>query len=115
MDAASVGLRMRAGKLRHRCSLQSEQRTPDGMGGYVDGWAEIRPVWCEITTPTGRVSNVAQQLTAVVSAEIRVRPSADFVAGRRLVDGSITYRIEAVLPSNERDMMQLLCSSVANP
>jgi hypothetical protein len=50
-----------------------------------------------------------------VSAEIRVRPSADFVAGRRLVDGAITYRIEAVLPSNERDMMQLLCSSVANP
>lgn len=107
---------MRAGKLRHRCSLQSEQRTPDGMGGYVDGWAEIRPAWCEITTPTGRVSNVAQQLTAVVSAEIRARPSADLVAGRRLVHTRLgittTYLIEAALLDNESSMLRLLCSNV---
>ena len=85
------------------------------MGGYVDGWAEIRPVWCEITTPTGRVSNVAQQLTAVVTAEIRCRPAADLIAGRRLVVRGTTYRIEAALPDNTNSMMRLLCSSVANP
>lgn len=106
---------MRAGALRHRCSLQAEQKTSDGMGGWVIGWAELRQVWAEITTPTGRVETVAQQIQAVVSAEIRVRPSADLIAGRRLVSGGITYRIEAVLPSNKGDLMRLLCSSVAKP
>lgn len=101
--------------MRHRLTLQSQQRVPDGMGGYVEGWADLRQLWAEITTPTGRVETVAQQIQAVVSAEIRVRPSADFVAGRRLVSGGITYRIEAVLPSNKGDLMRLLCSSVANP
>lgn len=106
---------MRAGPLRHRCSLQAEQRTPDGMGGFVQGWAELRKVWTEITTPTGRVSNVAQQLTAVVSAEVRCRPATDLIAGRRIVGRGITYRIEAVLPDNDNSMVRLLCSSVANP
>ncbi|MCG6541745.1 phage head closure protein [Pseudomonas sp. KSR10] len=106
---------MRAGALRRRCSLQVEQRTGDGIGGYVSVWVELRKVWAEVTTPSGRVSNVAQQLAAVVTAEVRVRPSEDFIAGRRLVKGGMVYRIEAVLPSNKGDQMQLLCSSVANP
>jgi SPP1 family predicted phage head-tail adaptor len=105
---------LQAGKLRHRASLQAEQRTPDGMGGYVDGWAELRKVWAEITIPTGRVATVAQQLASVVSAEVRVRPSADFAAGQRLVSQGVTYRIEALLPNNN-DMLRLLCSSVVNP
>lgn len=106
---------MRAGQLRHRCSLQTEQRTPDGMGGYTDEWVELRKVWAEITTPTGRVSTVAQQITAVVTAEVRVRQAAVYIAGQRILIAGATYRIEAVLPSNNGDMMRLLCSSVANP
>lgn len=101
--------------MRHRCSLQADQRTPDGVGGYTQDWVELRKVWAEITLPTGRVSNVAQQLTAVVSAEIRARPAADLIAGRRLVARGITYRIEAALPDNVNSMVRLLCSSVANP
>lgn len=106
---------MRAGPLRHRLVLQAQQRTPDGMGGHVETWGALRHVWSEITTPTGRVANVAQQLTAVVSAEIRTRPAADLVAGRRLVGKNQTYTIQAVLPENDSSMLRLLCSSVANP
>jgi len=103
---------MRAGPLRHRLSLTAEQRTSDGMGGWQTGWVELRKVWAEVTLPTGRVEAVAQQLTAVVSAEIRCRPAADLVAGRRLTGRGVTYRIEAVLPDNTNSMMRLLCSSV---
>lgn len=106
---------MRAGTLRHRCSLQAEQSIPDGMGGQMCSWDEVRKVWSEITTPTGRVAVVAQQLTATVDAEIRCRPCAELQAGRRLVTRGVTYRIEAVLPDNVNSMVRLLCSSVANP
>lgn len=101
--------------MRHRLTLQSQQRVPDGMGGYVEGWAGLRQVWAEITTPTGRVSSVAQQLAAVVSAEIRTRPSADLIAGRRLVSRAATYTIQAALPDNDLSMIRLLCSNVTNP
>lgn len=106
---------MQAGKLRHRCSLQAEQRTLDGMGGYQQGWVELRQVWAEITIPTGRTEVVAQQLQAVVTAEIRTRPAADLVAGRRLVHGGVTYRIEAVLPATRNSLLRLLCSSIPQP
>lgn len=107
---------MRAGPLRHHATLQVEQRGSDGAGGGPATWVELRKVWCEITTPTGRVAPVANQLQAVVTAEIRARPAADLIAGRRLVHtrngATTTYRIEAALLDNENSMLRLLCSNV---
>lgn len=106
---------MRSGPLRHRCVLQEEQQQPDGMGGHSREWVEIRKVWAQVGMPTGRVASIAQQITPVVTAEIRCRPSPDFIAGRRLIHQGTAYRIEAVLPDNKNSMMRLLCSSVAHP
>ncbi|KRW62339.1 head-tail adaptor protein [Pseudomonas sp. TTU2014-080ASC] len=107
---------MRAGPLRHRVALHAQQRVPDGAGGYSEQWVELRKVWVEITTPTGRVATVAYQIQAVVSAEIRARPANDLQAGRRLVYArkgvTATYLIEAALPDNAHSMLRLLCSSV---
>ncbi|VVO22392.1 phage head closure protein [Pseudomonas fluorescens] len=103
---------MRAGPLRHRCSVQQQTRISDGMGGYKEGWAELRKIWAEITMPTGRTSVVAQQITALVTAEIRVRPAADLVAGVRIVHGEDRYLVEAALLDNEHSMLRLLCSLV---
>ncbi|MDD1982362.1 phage head closure protein [Pseudomonas asiatica] len=108
---------MRAGPLRHRCALQQEALVPDQGGGKAKFWVPIRDVWTEIQLPTGRVDPVANQIQAVISAEIRARFARDFKAGMRLTHKATgeTYLIEAVLPSNERDMLRLLCSSVINP
>lgn len=110
---------MRAGPLRHRCALQKPVRVKNRTGGFDVTWTEIGKLWAEITLPTGRIMPVAEQLTAVVSAEIRIRPRADAVAGNRIVHTvngvTTTYLIEAPLPNNERDMLRLLCSSVPNP
>lgn len=101
--------------MRHRCSVLSLQEIPDGYGGYSEGWVELRKVWAEITIPTGRTAVVAQQVVNLVTAEIRVRPAADLVAGLRVVDGAATYLVEAALPDNERSMLRLLCSNVPHP
>ena len=106
---------MRAGPLRNLCSLQAHQRIPDGMGGGAMVWTELRKVWTEITFPTSRTQVVAQQITRMVTAEIRCRPAADLVAGLRLVHKGITYTIEAVLPDNINSMLRLLCSSEPHP
>lgn len=110
---------MRAGPMRHRCALHKEVRTPNGSGGFIVAWAEIGMLWAEITLPTGRITPVAEQLKVVVTAEIRIRPRADAIAGNRLVHTekgvTTTYLIGAALVDNENSMLRLLCSNVPNP
>ena len=105
--------------MRNRCVLQKPVRVKNRTGGFDVTWSEVGKLWAEITLPTGRVVPVAEQLTAVVSAEIRIRPRSDAVAGNRMVHAvngvSTTYLIEAALLNNERDMLRLLCSNVPNP
>ncbi|MEG0632204.1 MAG: phage head closure protein [Pseudomonas sp.] len=110
---------MRAGPLRHRCTMQEPERVPNGSGGFLVTWVEVGKMWAEITMPTGRVSPVAEQLKVVVTAEIRVRPRADAVAGNRIVHTAkgitTTYLIGAALIDNGHSMLRLLCSNVPNP
>ncbi|WP_426117273.1 phage head closure protein [Pseudomonas sp. DSP3-2-2] len=106
---------MRAGPLRHHCTVQHATQVPDGFGGYKEAWAELRKVWAEITMPTGHTAAVAQQLDSLVTAEIRVRPAAQLVAGVRIVHGGTTYLVDAALFDNERSMLRLLCSNVPHP
>lgn len=108
---------MKAGPMRHRCRLFEPHREQNRSGGATVTWVEVGELWAEVTTPTGRVAPVAEQLQAVISAEIRVRPRSDIVAGWRLTEKrtGMTYKVEAALPNNERDMLRLLCSSVPNP
>jgi SPP1 family predicted phage head-tail adaptor len=87
----------------------------NASGGASRQWVSAGKIWAEITIPTGRVTPVAEQLQATVTAEIRMRHRADIVAGWRLTERGVTYQVEAVLPDNDRTMMRLLCSSVPNP
>lgn len=106
---------MRSGPMRHRCVLMQFQPVTRPGGGITESWVEFGKLWAEITIPTGRISAVADQLQAVVSAEIRVRHRAGVIAGMRLVHKTNTYRIEASLPDNDQTMLRLLCSNVVNP
>ncbi|WP_442109162.1 phage head closure protein [Pseudomonas sp. NUPR-001] len=108
---------MRAGPMRHRCRVLKLHREQNSSGGFDETWLEAGEIWAEVTTPTGRVSPVAEQLQVVISAEIRIRPRSDIEAGWRLAEKRTgkTYKVEAPLPNNERDMLRLLCSSVPNP
>ncbi|MFV3289125.1 head-tail adaptor protein [Pseudomonas sp. NY11955] len=108
---------MRAGPLRHRFEVthRHEERNKSG-GASVTWFPAARPeMWCEVRTPTGRVTAVAEKLSAVVTAEIIGRPRSDIVAGSRLIRRGVTYQVEAVLPDNDNTLMRLLCSSVPNP
>ena len=60
--------------MRHRCRIYKPHREQNRSGGATETWVEVGEVWAEVTTPTGRVSPVAEQLQAVISAEIRIRP-----------------------------------------
>ncbi|MFT8232387.1 phage head closure protein [Pseudomonas guariconensis] len=108
---------MRAGRLRHHCTLQSAEETRLAGAQRDIAWVKVVDLWAEITMPTGRTAAVADRLQAEVSAEILVRHRANIVAGMRLVHKATgdTYLIEASLSDNQRDLLRLLCSNVINP
>ena len=106
---------MRAGPLRHRCQVTRQELVRNASGGASKQWIEVGKLWAEITLPTGRITPVAEQLQATVTAEIRIRHRNDIAAGWQLTERGTTYQVEAVLPDNDRTMMRLLCSSVPNP
>ena len=41
------------GRLRHRLTLESASRTPDGGGGASETWSTVTEVWAEITPTSG--------------------------------------------------------------
>lgn len=110
---------MRAGPMRHRCTMFKPVLTKNKSGGSDVAWVEVGKLWAEITMPTGRIAPVAERLAAVIIAEIHVRPRADVVAGNRLVHTAkgitTTYVIGAALIDNENTMLRLPCSNVPNP
>lgn len=103
---------MRAGPLRHPCMLRGITETKDELGQPVKDWADIGKVWAEIRAPSGQMYEAASQMQAEVSAEINIRYRRDVVAGQHLVHDGITYEIVAPLPTNQRDMLKLMCKTV---
>ena len=104
---------MRAGPLRHLCTLRALTETKDELNQPVKGWADIGKVWAEIKTPSGRMYDAASQMQAQISAEINIRYRRDVVAGQHLVCDGITYEVIAPLPTNQRDMLKLMCKTVS--
>lgn len=104
---------MRAGPLRHLCLLRGLTETKDELNQPVKVWADIGKVWAEIKAPSGRMYEAASQMQAQISAEINIRYRRDVVAGQHLVCDGFTYEVIAPLPTNQRDMLKLMCKTVS--
>lgn len=85
--------------------LEERQRTPDGHGGYLEGWHPLGQVWAEVRPGVGReiagvevpLSQVGYRITlraAPMGAPSRPK------AGQRLRDAGRSFAILAVA---ERD------------
>ncbi|MGE8468309.1 MAG: phage head closure protein [Pseudomonas putida] len=84
----------------------------DALGQPAKVWNELGPIWAEINIPSGRMYEAASQMQVTVSAEINIRYRKDVVAGQHLVHDGITYEIVAPMPTNQRDMLKLMCKTV---
>lgn len=104
---------MQAGKLRHRVSIQ--RLTPgspeqDAGGTPDESWATIFSAWAEVAPLRGRELIAAQQVASEVTGTVRLRYRADFsiTAKDRVLFGTRTYDILAVVDTMERHIEWLL-------
>jgi len=98
------------GRLRHRLTLESASRTPDGGGGASETWTTVAEVWAEITPSGGTEVVDADALTGRVSHEIVFRYRADVAPVMRLRRGTRLFDIAAVIDIDERHRwLKCLC------
>ena len=100
----------RAGALRHRVSLESASKTPDGGGGSSIVWQEVAAVWVAITPLKGRELMAAGQFASRLTHEITMRYRAQVLPQMRLRKGNRIFAIKAVIDMDEKQRwLRVLC------
>lgn len=81
------------GQLDQRVTFQSATRTPDGMGGHAETWADIPSapnVWAKVKVETAREQEQAGRSVGVRAVLFTIRNRSDLDEGMRLVwDGEV--------------------------
>ena len=101
---------LKAGRLRHRVTLQSAADTADGGGGFTTVWSDVATVWASIEPLKGRERLFAQQLESPVSHRVTLRHRSGVTTAMRVKFGSRILNIRSVINAEERDRaLELLC------
>lgn len=107
---------MRAGRLRHRVTLETRSTSVDSLGARVDTWTTIATRRCDIKPLTGKENTADNAIEySRVTTEIRLRYDSNLSRLKphdRAVDYSqspaVVYDIESVINLMERDREILL-------
>lgn len=107
---------MKAGTLRDRIHIQ---RKTGGVDDYnqplPQGWENItaQRIAANVQHRSGLSTIKADAEVSIVRASIRIRRRADVTAGMRVLLGVAVYDIEAVLPGDTREHIDLVCKRVS--
>lgn len=104
---------MLAGKLKHRISLQSATTAKNTFGEDVQTWATYATVWAEVTPLNGRELLYAQQASSETSYRVSIRYNSSVAPTNRLVWGSKTLEVTAVINvgADNREL-ELMCREI---
>lgn len=104
---------MKIGELRHRITIQQLSRIPDDMGGYEEQWQDVVSLWAKIEPLRGRERFVAQQAQSEVTHRVITRYYSGIKPQMRVVYGSRSFDIEAVINVDEKnEWLELQCVEV---
>ena len=99
--------------LDQRATLQAMTLAPDGGGGYSESWQTVASVWVNVAPLGASDKFAADAMASRASHRILLRRRDDVVAGQRLVAGTRTFRIHAVLAESRREPhLTLLCEEL---
>lgn len=106
---------MSAGEFRHRIEVQTNTPTFDSHGGEIPSWATTNTIWASVQTLTGRKLEIARQINARASVEVRTRlcstGTGGFTTENRLLFGSRILEPIHTVNENERNVtLKGVCS-----
>lgn len=104
---------MRAGRLRHRVTIQEPTRTRNERGAEVLSWSDVATVWAEVRTPYGRERTVNEQTVAVLTHVVTMRFRRDLTPGYRLRWENRVFALLATPdPDNRKVMIVCQCQEI---
>ena len=81
---------MRAGKLRHKITIQSYTDTANDFGEVSKGWSDLASVWAFVRPLRGNESYYNKQVAPEMTHEIRMRYRSDIQPNYRINFNSST-------------------------
>jgi len=108
---------MKAGKLRHRVTIQSPDITQNPVTGEMDNvWAEVATVWASVEPLSVREFMASAATQSEISARITIRYREGIAANMRILYRGQAYNIEGVLadPNSGLEYLTLPVSAGVN-
>jgi SPP1 family predicted phage head-tail adaptor len=107
---------MKAGDLRDRVTIQQQNRSSNGQGGYTVAWADVSDtpeVWANVIGLTGDEAIEAAVERSSNRWRVTIRARTDVTGAHRLVWNGINLDVKSVmpLPSAPREGTLLICES----
>src|SRR6185503_13045348 len=99
------------GELNQRVRILAQTRDPDGGGGYTEVWNVIATLWADVEPRAGGNVFAADALQSRVEHRVTIRRNAAISVGMRVVAGTQTLTIHAVLDDGG-PLITLLCEVV---
>jgi SPP1 family predicted phage head-tail adaptor len=104
---------MRAGKLRHKVTIQDYTESQDSYGTVTKTWADYATVWASIEPVKGREFWESQQINAEVTAKVILRYLEGVTPKMRVKHGSRIFQVISVINPEERNReLQLMVKEV---
>ena len=102
---------MRAGRLRHRITIQEPKETRSADGSMAVTWEDVGRVWASVSPIRADERIRGNMLESEVSHRISMRYRDDINTKYRIVFGTTRYfNIDSVLSPDERRIsLELLC------
>lgn len=103
---------MRAGRLRHKLTIQTATRTQDGYGDPIQTWSTFASVWGSWEPLSGSELNIAQEQNSETSVRIIIRYLSGVTPKMRVALGSQTAEIVSVANKDGRNIEMELMGKV---
>ena len=101
---------MRLGPLRHRVTIQLEERNEDGYGGHTPTWRDLDTVFASVEPLSGQEAVVARQLQDTVTHKVVMHYRSGIKAAMRVKFGTRIFNIREVRNPGERNQrLELRC------
>lgn len=108
---------VRAGRLRHRVSIEDQVSGQDSDGAQTLEWLQVATgVPAEITDMSARDQFAAQAVQSKATVRIKMRYWPDLLPRMRILHRTTVYNIEGIIvdPDSRIRYMHALCSAGLN-
>ena len=106
---------MRSGELKNSIELQSQVRTPDGLGGFSTSWLTTATVWAAIWPISAKETIEGARPVSAITHRIRIRYRNGVKASQRVKFGSKYFSIESVInPNTDYKALDLMAREVSS-